>query len=162
MFSKLPDLFDRNFAVAYFLPITAFIVASLALLNNYSLLLDIPFLNMTGDMNTLVGTTIVALLSWVGAVILLALNRDILRLMEGYGILNPARLFLSWQKRRYRILKTQITTLDNEYLQLSSNKKEIPQALIAKRSRLLRTIVEQFPDEERWLLPTAFGNIIRG
>ena len=33
--------------------------------------------------------------------------------------------------------------------------------LVKKRNKLLREFVERFPDEERWLLPTSFGNTVR-
>lgn len=39
--------------------------------------------------------------------------------------------------------------------------REFPDDRLMKRNRLKLEIVESFPDQERWLLPTSFGNTIR-
>lgn len=161
MFGKLPELFDRNFAVGYFLPSTLFLVTSLALANEFGHLPAIISMNTASQVDVLIGTTIVGLMSWLASTLLLATNRDVLRLMEGYGCFNPSHL-LGWvEKRRYKKLLENISKLDEEYLSCISEKIEFPKKLRLKRNRLMRESAERFPDEEQWLLPNSFGNTIR-
>src|SRR5687768_8426382 len=111
MLSDLPKLFDRNFALGFFLPVAAFVAASLALLNalGYSAVV-LPVLKT----DILLGATVAALGSWLGAVLLLGLNRDLIRLLEGYGRWNPARLWAGLERRRFRRLHREIAALDEE------------------------------------------------
>lgn len=47
------------------------------------------------------------------------------------------------------------------YIAYSEEGKEIPQHIKQKRNQLLIRLANRFPDDERWLLPTSFGNTIR-
>lgn len=161
MFGKLPELFDRDFAIGYFLPTATFMVASLTLINRFGLLPKILDINTASQVDVLVGTTIIGLVSWLVSVFLLATNRDILRFMEGYGRLNPVRLFGAIEKRRYQKLQAAKSKLDNECLSCSSEKQQLPKNLRLERIKLYQEAAEKFPDEEDWLLPTSFGNAIR-
>lgn len=161
MFGKLPDLFDKNFAIGYFLPITAFLVISLFLLNEFDLLSKVISLNQPAQIDKLINITIVGLLSWTISILLLGANREILRLMEGYGRFNPTRIFAVIEKRRYYRLQEEKSQLDEKYKKLRDSGNDIPLELINKRNKILRALAERFPDDERWLLPTSFGNIIR-
>jgi hypothetical protein len=161
MFGQLPKLFNRNFAIGYFLPVAAFFAASLVLINGYGLLSAVLDVNDVGQIDILVGSTLIGLISWLGGISLLAMNKGIIRLMEGYGRYNPIRLFDVLERHRYRKIKQEISRLDKEYLAHLSQNEPIPQELRQKRNRLMRIMVERFPDDERWLLPTPFGNIIR-
>ncbi len=162
MFGKLPELFDRDFAIGYFLPTATFMVVSLALVNGFGLLPAVLVVNTAIQVDVLIGTTtIIGLASWLASVFLLATNRDILRLIEGYGRLNPIRLFGKIEKRRYERLREGISKLDEEYSRCISEGKEFPMELRLKRKQLMEETVERFPDEDHWLLPTSFGNTIR-
>jgi len=161
MFGQLPKLFDRNFATGYFLPVATFLSVSLIVVNGFGLLPAVLDINTVGQVDVLVGSTLIGLLSWLGGICLLAMNRDILRLMEGYGHLNPARLLAVVERRRYRRIKQQISRLDEQYSSCITQDKVVPEDLRQERSQLMRKIVERFPDQEQWLLPTPFGNIIR-
>lgn len=83
MFSKLPELFGRNFATGYFLPIVIFISASLTIVEGTGLIIFPMKLKPTDQIDLLLGTTLIGIFSWLGGFLLLALNRDIIRLMEG-------------------------------------------------------------------------------
>lgn len=161
MFSKLPDLFERNFAVGFFLPIAAFLAASVYLLNGCDLLQTLWVMDTASQFGVLVGTTFIGLASWLGGVFLMVTNRAMIRFLEGYGRFNPLRLFHSLEKYRYRRLKEQISELDDEYRSCLEEKKDVDPGLRSRRARLRRQIVTRFPDDERWVLPTPFGNIIR-
>ncbi len=107
MFSELPKLLDRNFAIGYFLPAVTFLAVSGYLLTKFKLI-QLLLLSQT---DILVGTTIAGLISWLGGIFLLAANWRIIRLMEGYGKLNPLGIFKGIEKRRYRKLHNAISEL---------------------------------------------------
>lgn len=162
MFGELSKLFDRNFVIGYFLPVALFATVTFALLAGFGLLpsstdvlsyfsalnteASAPENTAIGTLAPLVNTTIFALVLWLVAVFLLAINRTVYRLMEGYGPVNPARLFAWRERRRYR-------KLQNRKEKLASDSKE--------KLRLLREEAVQFPPREGQLLPTRFGNTLR-
>jgi hypothetical protein len=158
MFSELPKLFDRNFAVGFFLPVAIFIVVSGVILGQYGFS---P--NMVNYLATdlLVGTTVIGLLSWIGGIVLLAVNRDLFRLMEGYGKFNPIKILSVFEKQRYRKTVEELKKLDNEYSECYESKKEFPTKSRTRRNQLMRQLAEEFPDKEEYLLPTPFGNVLR-
>jgi hypothetical protein len=158
MFGELPKLFDRNFVVGFFLPVAVFITFSILIINPH------PFGTPVVDFLTtdlLVGTTALGLLSWVGGIVLLALNRDLYRIMEGYRKFNPLKLFGWMEKRRYQSLVSELEKLDDDYRECIDSKKEFPVKLRTRRNELMRQLAEEFPDQEEYLLPTPFGNVLR-
>lgn len=158
MFGELPKLFDRNFAVGFFLPIAIFATLSGLMLSQYGFALD--FISyMARDL--LVGTTVLGLLSWVGGIILLAVNRDLYRIMEGYGKYNPVKLFQWFEKIRYQKTVSELEKLDDEYRECYASKKEFPVKSRTRRNEIMRQLAEEFPDKEEYLLPTPFGNVLR-
>lgn len=158
LFSELPKLLDRNFAVGYFLPTVLFLSVSLNLLITPGLFPEI-LLKLQADV--LLGTTVIGLVSWLGGVLLMVANRDVIRLMEGYGYFNPAKFLHSIEIRRYRNLHQAISQLDDQYQSCIDEVKDFPDELRVKRDRLMREATERFPDDEHWVLPTSFGNTMR-
>lgn len=154
MFSELPKLFDRNFAMAFFMPMIIFIGATLLILEQYNLTQIIDLV----DSPTLIDVTIIGLVTWLGGIVLLVSNPDLYRLIEGYGRYNPVKLLGNLQKNHFLNLKYQLEKLDDEYRKKGS---EFPINKRTKRNRIIKELAEHFPDEERWLLPTSFGNTIR-
>jgi hypothetical protein len=158
MFGELPKLFDRNFVIGFFLPVAVLITFSILIINPYSFGAQaVDFLKT----DLLVGTTTIGLLSWVGGIILLAINRDLYRLMEGYLKYNPLKLFGWMEKRRYRKVINELEKLDHEYRACIDAKTEFPAESRIKRNKLMEQLVEEFPDKEELLLPTPFGNVLR-
>ncbi|MBC8508223.1 MAG: hypothetical protein ISR58_13925 [Anaerolineales bacterium] len=158
MFGELPKLFDRNFAVGFFLPVGIFITLSGVILNSYPFGPDISvFL----EIDLLIGTTILGLLSWIGGIVLLAVNRDLYRFMEGYGSLNPVKLFGWFEKRRYRNTLKELDELNTEYRACIESEQEFPTKSRQKRNKIIRRLSTEFPDKEELLLPTPFGNALR-
>lgn len=164
MFSELPKLFGREFAIGFLLPIAVFISASwLMLLGFESLHIHLAqdrLLARLGD-QVLLGATIFAFVLWLGAVTLLALNRSIIQFKEGYGAWNPLRLLLFLQIRRFRKIHARIAELDQERETLSSLGQVMSSRKSEERRKLKRRAVYEFPHQERFVLPTAFGNSIR-
>ncbi len=161
MFSKLPDLFNKNFAIGYFLPTIIFLLANRFLLEHFKLSPQILNLTNKNQVDALIGTTLIGLISWLISILLMALNRDIVRMLEGYGKLNPLKLFGFIERNRCRKLKKKIEDLNHIRSTCISEQKEFPARLRSQRIRLMQMIVQRFPDDERWLLPTSFGNTIR-
>ena len=159
MFSKLPEPFNRNFAVAYFLPFVAFLLSSIGILKEVGYLTDILETNKSDQI--LIGTTVLGLISWFGGIILLATNRDIIRLIEGYGRFNPLRLLYFIEKAKYKRIKAEISEINKEYIEISNRGEKLSSERNQRRNELMQKIVQRFPDQERWLLPTSFGNTIR-
>ena len=107
MFSDLPKLFDRDFITGYFLPATVYVLATLTLIVEFGLLPMLVVLLPPGvQWETLLGITAIGLVSWLLAISLLALNRWLLRLLEGYvlgdwGIFRIATFLRDRQIKRY-------------------------------------------------------------
>jgi hypothetical protein len=158
MFGELPKLFDRNFAVGFFLPVAIFIALSGWILSQYPFG---PNISIFLGTQLLIETTILGLVSWVGGIVLLALNRDLYRLMEGYGTFNPLKLFTWLEKRRFQQMSDQLEKFDDEYRECIAAKKEFPVKSRTKRNELMRQLAEEFPDKEEYILPTPFGNVLR-
>jgi hypothetical protein len=177
VFGELPKLFDRDFAIGYFLPVAAFLAASYGLLSGFDLWTRL-FPALTVD-NALVYGSFVIATSWFCAVFLLATNRFIYRVKEGYPLkfIDPRLNFR--QRRRYKTLVDKSENLkrkreDLEHQieherakpssQQDAGKLDALQAKVdeftTKRDRYLVRIAEEYPDEKN-ILPTRLGNIIR-
>lgn len=158
MFSELQKLLDRNFAIGYLLPVIVFLSISALIVNQYLYKIDISSFE---ELDFLVFTTIFGLLSWVGGIVLMALNREVYRFMEGYGNINPLKLFGRLELWRFRRTRHELEKLDANFLACSAEGKEFPIKSRNKRRQLVRRLAVEFPDQEELLLPTPFGNALR-
>jgi len=153
MFGELPQIFDRNFLIGYFLPAVVFLAASLSLVHGVDLL------NISKNEPAQFGIIMILLPIIMGA-ILLALNRSIFQLLEGYGRLNPFHLVgviqliqykrISTRWRRARLALERGTALAAEDLEKWKTEYQDTSLKLAER----------FPADRRSILPTAFGNVI--
>lgn len=158
MFGKLPEIFGRDFIVGYLLPSAVFVAASTGLITAAT---GLPAPLSLGRTHIFEDITVLGLISWLGGTFLLAINRGLIRIMEGYGLLNPARLLRWLEVRRFIKLTHDVSELNLEKQYRESIGEEPSAELQAKRIKLMRTAAERFPDNVTWLLPTAFGNTIR-
>lgn len=158
MFGELPKLFDRNFAMAYFLPMVVFIGIVAEIIRRF-----IPGTNIVADLEAslIVGATLLVVTAWLGGILLLVTNRGLYRFLEGYGRWNPLKLLLGLEKKSYKKLVDEIAILDDQYLACLEAKQEFPQEARAKRNKAMEQLAERFPEEESLLLPTPFGNTLR-
>jgi len=161
MFGELPELFNRNFAIGYYLPVTVFVVINAVYADVYGIMPGLLDFTNTSQVNVLVGTTILALISWLLSIILLGVNRELTRMLEGYGKFNPLRLFLKLQLTAYDKCLKKIDELDNQYREYLKNECEIPGEFITKRNQAMWEMVERFPSRRNLVLPTSFGNTLR-
>lgn len=153
MFSELPKLLDRNFAIAYFLPVSLFMVVSAWLLNMAGYWSKIEVM-LTG--NTLFDATLAFFVAWILSILLLVLNREIYRFLEGYGDYNPLRIFENRTKQEFKKKVDRLEWLNEEY-----SKASFTAELQKERAKLLQELAESYPDKESLVLPTAFGNALR-
>lgn len=157
MFGQLPKLFDRNFAIANFLPVAIFAVLVFGVFSAFGLR-DLATL-MSRDL--LVGTTTILLATWLASVGLLLLNRDIIRFLEGYGDLNPCRLLAAVERHRFRSMNRQVMDLRETRKKLRTAGQTEDAKLERRWLRLRQMQAWRFPHREDLLLPTALGNTIR-
>lgn len=155
MFGKLPEIFGRDFAVGYFLPSAVFVAVSIKITG-----VAIPIQTSSGE-DIFKNAVVFGLVSWLGGVILLAINNNLIRAMEGYGRFNPARLLKGIEVNRFNKLKAEISRLNSERDKYTDKGKQVPPELQTQRIKFIRLAAERFPDEVAWLLPTSFGNTIR-
>lgn len=154
MIGQLTGLIGRDFVIGYFLPVAAFIAASLGLAVVFGLE---PGGGSLDETETLVITTFLALASALGGVLLMALNREVIRLMEGY----PYRFLNRWQVKRYRRLAGLADEIRAERKDLEKQNKELPPERRAELEKAVAKLATYFPAEEKWVLPTGLGNTIR-
>ena len=159
MIGQLTGLIGRDFVIGYFLPVAAFIAASLGLCVAFGV--DPGGLDLTGrslsETEVLVASTLLALASALGGVLLLALNREIVRLMEGY----PYRRLNGFQRWRYRRLSALVSTIRAEREALRKEGEKLSPKRRDDLEKAVFKLARGFPDEEKWVLPTALGNAIR-
>jgi hypothetical protein len=158
MFSEITKLLDRNFFVGFLLPVVLFILINLNFIPISQI--NAKFLPSLSE-NIFIGTTLIGFLGLVFSFVLQILNRYIYRILEGYGDFNPLKLFKYFERRRYSKLVKEIDKLDQEYELNKSQGIEFPQESRRIRITKKRDLVDRFPDEEVWILPTSFGNAIR-
>lgn len=158
--TEITKFLDRNFMVAHLTPALILLSVIAAILEQLGLIKDIPIpYNSIEDLLFFGG--IVLLLAIVTGVVLLSVNQDIYRLMQGYGEYNPIKIFGWVEKRRYQKILQEVDNLDDEYRACIASKKEFPSGSRTRRNRLMLQLAEEFPDKEEYLLPTPFGNVIR-
>lgn len=155
MFGELPKLFERNFAMAFFLPFVVFLGMIAEIANRFG---QGKSLLAVLQSDLVIGTTLLGIISWLGGIFLLVSNRGLYRFLEGYGDWNPLKLIGGLQKRKYNKILAELEKLDDQFRE---QKVAFPREQRNKRNRLMRELAERFPDREDLLLPTDFGNILR-
>jgi hypothetical protein len=144
MFSELPKILDRNFLIAFWLPAILLLAAIMKVLVGFEAIAPPPFSVESLNAEKLTATTLWLLASLLLALILMVLNFEIYRFLEGYPVASFPRL-KARQIRRYQRLKEE---LDAEQDQ-------------TRLDLLGEELAERFPDEPAFVLPTGFGNSIR-
>ncbi len=156
MFSELPKLFDRDFAIGFFLPVACFFSALYGLLVVFH---HTDLIAPLKEANVLVGTTLLGLITWLAGVLLLAWNRPLYQLFEGY----KWPLNTEYGKRREQShFNNLLKQIDDAYITANRYKdKPVPNDLAQQQTDLLIIRAERFPYRKRDILPTKFGNTIR-
>jgi hypothetical protein len=162
MFGDLPKLFDRNFAIAFLLPVVMFLFVSSFLGPSFGIFGESgKTLETLSKNQPILGVSAFVFMLWIGGILLLALSRSIIRLKEGYGRWNPARIFVFIERRKFRRLQDLLATVESEIDFLESRQQRPDPSAIKKQTELRQLLASRFPQSEQYLLPTAFGNTIR-
>lgn len=157
MFAELPKLFGKNFAIGFFIPASTLEIALWYIAVEYGFRDAIKNILKT---DLLIGATLVVFIVWLGAILLMAVNRPLLRTLQGYGKWHP--------------LKCRRRGLSNEFnermLPAIERQKEVDEAraqghpdpeLAENHRERLQSAVTDFPDKPGDVLPTRFGNRMR-
>ena len=171
MFSELPGLFDRDFVTGYLLPSivpvlgTALIVSLVFGTHVVGLYLSpsqpsgSQFYLAIQDLQSatfLLGLAVMLCLTV--AVLLLILNRSLIRFTEGY--IPPVSWFRFIAVRRYRRLRRNIEKAEQRYIE-EQEQGEVSIAVKRRYRELLLRRARSYPDQEEFVLATSFGNTIR-
>jgi hypothetical protein len=157
LFGELPKLFDKNFAIAYFLPAAAFVAFSYWILAGFNLTLHLTISSGT----FLTDLAAFGSLSLMGGIILMIVNRGVVRLLEGYWPFDLGRR-LNWLELwRFRRLLKQSELTGAKLDALEASGKTVPEHLQKQWDKSQKRKANRFPNEERLILPTSFGNTYR-
>jgi hypothetical protein len=154
---KIPEIFGRDFAIGYFLPSAIFVAVSIKLRSGFGY--SIP-LFLKSD-NILRDTTAFAVLAWIGGILLLAANRSLIMLMEGYGLLEQDNLLKEGERRRFINLQSRIKELKKARKAYKARGEKFPPEQQNSLNELAAKAANEFPDRVEFVLPTRFGNAIR-
>lgn len=157
MFEGLPKLFDRSFFIAYFLPASLLFSAGVANLFAFGYI-DKNFLTSLAQ-NSIVGAATSVAAIWLFSILLMAFNRPVVRLIEGYGERNPIRLLLQpLQEEKFRDqAEPQLRKLNSV---LDARRQGAPESEEFYPYDIWLA-VNNYPEELDLVLPTRLGNIMR-
>lgn len=161
---NIPKLFDRNFVIGFFFPAGILVGLVWLILRAFDRLA--AWMRFESVDNFLDAAMVTAGV-WLIAVLLVAINRTVVRTLEGYTFKDwhflGVRLFDCLERRwRDRFDKEAEPALDHqrEVDLARATGGDLPDAR-PDHSRTLRRAVERYPDAARHLLPTALGNRYR-
>jgi hypothetical protein len=144
MFSSLPKLADKNFVLGFLLPVLAGVSALLFVLRDLE-----PFRSIYEaalDEKKLSNIVMAAIAVWLLACLLLACNRELYRMLEGYtGPFRSERKRLYWQKHHDK-LRAKFDAGDDDDVNYYPD---------------LHKFLVSFPPDKNLVMPTRFGNVIR-
>ncbi len=160
MLSALPKLADRDFVLGFLLPALLAAAAASWAFPEASALAPLRSLNVTDKQLSDLAYLTVGV--WLAAVLLMAANHTLYRMLEGYlppfawvGVLRARQL------RRFRALRAQHDALMAEWETAENEDKRFPIAKRRELERLRLSLLARYPDDEVHVLPTAFGNVLR-
>lgn len=166
MLSQLPKLFERNFAIGFFVP-AMFLTGGLWLVLGSHDLVARPQFTAA---NELAEAVLIIFAVWLVALTLLALNHPLLRLLEGYPLLRLLALYghylpsgEAWfKRRRERRFENHAETLAFQATVDAARAAGRPEPDIPEEhATRLRYTAENLPAEAVHVLPSRLGNVFR-
>jgi len=159
---ELPKLFDREFAMAFLLPVMIFIVLINEIANIF--VKGFNLLDLLQN-NLIISTTILGLVSWLIGILLLMANRFLYRVLEADFEWKPlkffTKFFTEFEKNRYHKLINKIKGPCKEDCKEYCKLDKFPPVEQEKSRKLMIELYTQFPDQKCLILPTRFGNAMR-
>ncbi|MDQ0324483.1 hypothetical protein J2R99_000332 [Rhodopseudomonas julia] len=157
MLGKLPDLIDKAFFIGYFLP-AAILVGGIELcLHAFGVL---PAFLAVEKISDFFDAVVLIAAVWLLAILLLALNRTLLRLMEGYVHVFPFTLMEFWKRTAFRYDVKPVLDLQAEIDAAAQYGRPAPD-YPSDHSERLRRAAEDYPHAQEHVLATRFGNVFR-
>ena len=153
MLGDLPKLFDRDFAIGYFLPVASFLGSIYGLLTLFH---HKDFLDPLTKANILIGTTTLALITWLMGVFLLVFNRQIYQLFSGH---RWPRWIRKIQIYRFRKAFDRLYDLGAKEEKCKAAGQDT-ERLIRDRAEIQVYLMECFPQAEHLVCATEFGNVV--
>lgn len=184
IFSKSPDLLRKGFLIGYFIPASLLILSTIIVGKISGLTPGVDVFKLLAGSDLLS----ISLISFFLSLIFLVSNRGIVRIVEGYGDINPVKIFGFIERWRYGRLKKLRTKLNRQRRLLIRKDRVVPDRFIfwfinsnqpeslakldllcseslelieARRTKVLRELAQYFPKDESLLLPNSLANIIR-
>lgn len=164
IFSALSGQFTKYLIVGTFLPVLVFVVTAMVILS--------PLLPEWSTLAAVLGSLdkqwVAILVTFVTVLltgVLYNLNIPIIRFYEGYPWQYSwaGQFLISRRKREFNGLTTARADLRLARISLQEIDRENPiiEGLQSEQDRIARTVLANFPQEERLILPTRLGNATR-
>jgi hypothetical protein len=153
---ELNKLFGRDFVIGFFVPASIFVAMSAAMLRAFE---KLPLWLRVDPTDPLKDTTFLALVTLAAAFFLMAGNRLLFRVLEGYWPFDLGRRLNYFQRRRFRKLHSRIRELTAERDECRVQNREFTEK--HERNRLVLLAAQRFPSKESLVLSTSFGNAVR-
>jgi hypothetical protein len=160
LFGELPKLLGKTFLIGYLLPAAVLLLGGAAL-SDFFLHAGfhdhvVAFFAVNDEKVLAFRLGLSVAVAWVAGVVLLSINHNLIRLLEGYGRFNPARLLKSRSTAVFDRLTAEHAAIETQRVS-----GKIPQALVASHFLVRYRLGNEFPEQRRLLLPTRFGNVLR-
>jgi hypothetical protein len=152
MFSGLNKILDRNFVVGFALPAILFMFLASYIAKLFSLLPSYPDLR---GKDAFADTTLFAMITLGLALVLMVLNWNILRILEGYWYWDLGRKVNGYFVKRWNALSETIAELQSRRKQQGAAFGEMRELMRAQEE-----FAERFPLKATAVLPTKFGNAL--
>ena len=159
MISGFTELFGKKFIIGFFSPAVMFALVSLSLTSIFGQT-NLDLLASISSPTSIWAASVGLFGIWIIGVILMTLNRILIRLLEGYGLLEKTPL-LKWQRFRFKRLQKQISDIKKKR---NTEKKEQGEVSPDTRKRYIKLLTRRrynFPSNPGHILATSFGNVIR-
>jgi len=170
MLGNLTNIVDTTFVVRCFLPSLILVIGSIFIndmftgANNFmTLISDSP-----SRVEALAGSAFIGLVAWVLGIVIAAIQREIVRTLEGYGRFNPLKkisLFTNIQVGEFRKLQKRRVELNHliDILEITDKTKKSKEFenIYAELTKVALKLSTGFPSSESSVLPTSFGNAMR-
>lgn len=181
MLSEFTKIIDRNFIIGYLLPVVLFISTTILLIQLFFPDMDVYTYAFMGQSqnNTVTASSSTALVSLLQnfwaislasliaifiSIVLVVINRVLIRIMEGYHLFRYTPL-QQRQLKKFIILKDDLNKIrrdrEEELRRIGRISPESEKKYETDYMKTILKLKEQFPPKEDQVLPTSFGNVVR-
>lgn len=158
MFGQLPKLFDRTFFIGFFLPASLMFTGIVGTLSAFNYMNDDVWKRIV--QKSTFGAAVSVVIIWLISILLMAVNRPFIRLLEGYGHGNPFNILLPSRKREF---ERDIYPLFDKFDRIIKARRSggIEPAPGDDLGSKLWRAANSYPEIVENVLPTKLGNVMR-